>query len=233
MGLFVRFGGRRKYFPWMPRCSRNESKLGNDLSSPGSVNLPKHVVIVMDGLQEFTTQLLEWVLQNICASGHIVTLLGFMPWLNIPLSSKTRQDVWMLEFENLSVRNDARYLKLQAVVELCRFHGVTLQKEIVMGYPLPSLLAERIVSHRASWVVFDNDRYLRKNRAYFAKKIPCKMVMMGEEGYMDMIRGRSMIDNGDNTPCESPALVPTPLVICSEPLKRILEDQEYVDDYVI
>ncbi|KAK8490675.1 hypothetical protein V6N13_046926 [Hibiscus sabdariffa] len=219
------------------RGKRKESKLGIDLSSPGSINLPKHVVIVMDGLQEFTTQLLEWVLQNICAPGYIVTLLGFMPWLNIPLYSKTRQDVWTVEFEHLSMRNDAKYVKLQAVLELCSRHRVTLQKETVMGYPLPSLIVERIISHRASWVVFNNDRYLRKNREYFAKKIPCNMVMMSEEGYMDMIKGRPMIDNGDNTPSESPAsLVPTPLVICSEPLKRILEEQEhekYVDDYVI
>ncbi|KAK9006175.1 hypothetical protein V6N11_035220 [Hibiscus sabdariffa] len=216
---------------------KRKSKLGIDLSSPGSINLPKHVVIVMDGLQEFTTHLLEWVLQNICAPGYIVTLLGFMPWLNIPLYSKTRNDVWTVEFEHLSLRNDAKYVKLQAVLDLCSRHRVTLQKETVMGYPLPSLIVERIISHRASWVVFDYDRYLRKNREYFAKKMPCNMVMMSEEGYMDMIKGRPMIDNGDNTPSESPAsLVPSPLVICSEPLKRILEEQElekYVDDYVI
>ncbi|KAE8690256.1 putative Ubiquitin-specific protease 20 [Hibiscus syriacus] len=245
MGLFIRFRGQRKYCPSLSRFSRRlkakESKLGNDLSSPGSVNVPKHVVIVMDGLKEFTTQLLEWVLENISASGHIVTLLGFMPWLNIPLSSKTWQDVWMLEFEHLTLlrernewKNDAKYLKLQAVLNLCRDHGVMLQKEIVMGYPLPSLVVERIISHRATWVVFNNDRYLRKNRVYFTKKIPCNMVMMSEEGDMDMIKGRPMIDNGENTPCESPAcLVPTPLLICSEPLKRILEEQElqkYDDD---
>lgn len=60
------------------------SKLANDLSSPGSANAPKHVVIVMDGLKEFNTELLEWVLVNIVPFGHKVTLLGFMPWLNIP-----------------------------------------------------------------------------------------------------------------------------------------------------
>ncbi|KAK9046085.1 hypothetical protein V6N11_051985 [Hibiscus sabdariffa] len=210
---------------------RKKSKLGNDLSSPGSVHVPKHIIIVMDGLKEFTTEMLEWVLENISARGHIITLLGFMPWLNIPLSSKTWQDVWMLEFEHLSLikernkcKNEAKYLKLQAV---------TLQKEIVMGYPLPLLVVERIISHRATWVVFDNDRYLRKNTAYFANKIHCNTVMMSEKGEMDMIKGRPMINNGENTPGESPASVPTPLLICSEPLRRILEDQElekYDDD---
>ncbi|XVF13630.1 hypothetical protein REPUB_Repub08aG0224100 [Reevesia pubescens] len=211
------------------------SKLANDISSPGSENIPKHVVIVTDGLKEFTTELLEWVLENVIASGHKVTLLGFMPWLNIPLSSKTWQDVWMLEFEHLSIikeknewKNDAKYLKLQAVLDLCNEHGVVPQKEIVMGYPLPLLVAERIISLRATWVVFDSDRDLRKNREYFAEKIPCNMVMMSEEGEMDMIKGRPMIDNGEQSPStESPAsLVATPLVIYSEPLKRILEEQE-------
>ena len=53
------------------------------------------------------------------------------------------------------------------------------------------------------------------------------MVMMSEEGYMDMIKGHPMIDNGEETPSESLAsLVPTPLVKYSEPLKRILEEQD-------
>ncbi|KAK8690995.1 hypothetical protein V6N13_074516 [Hibiscus sabdariffa] len=157
----------------------------------------------MDGLKEFTTEMLEWVLENISARGHIITLLGFMPWLNIPF------------YDNNCIQQ------------------VTLQKEIVMGYPLPLLVVERIISHRATWVVFDNDRYLRKNTAYFANKIHCNTVMMSEKGEMDMIKGRPMINNGENTPGESPASVPTPLLICSEPLRRILEDQElekYDDD---
>ncbi|XP_021293884.1 uncharacterized protein LOC110423816 [Herrania umbratica] len=196
------------------------SKLANELSSPGSANVPKDVVIVMDGLKEFTTELLEWVLENIIASGHRVTLLGFMPWLNIPLSSKTWQDVWMLEFEHLSLikekkewKNDAKYLKLQAVLDLCGKHGVVPQKEIVMGYPLPLLIVERIISLRATWVVFDSNRELRKNREFFAAKIPCNMVMMSEEGDMDMIKGRPMIDSGERTPSDqSPSsLAPTPL----------------------
>ncbi|XVF51986.1 hypothetical protein PTKIN_Ptkin04bG0228700 [Pterospermum kingtungense] len=241
MVLFTRF--RRKYnYSLRPRFTgkKKGSKLGNDLSSPGSANAPKHVVIVMDGLKEFTTELLEWVLENIIASGHRVTFLGFMPWLNIPLSSKARQDVWTLEFENFSVikeknewKNDAKYLKLQAVFDLCEKHGVVPRKEIVMGYPLPMLVVERIISLGATWVVFDSNRELRKNREFFAEKIPCNMVMMNEEGYMDMIKGRPLIDIGDYTPSNSPAfLVPTPLTrLYSEPLRKILEEQEReIDD---
>lgn len=59
------------------------------------------------------------------------------------------------------------------------------------------------------------------------------MVMMSEEGDMDMIKGRPMIDSGEHTPSDqSPgSLAPTPLVIYSEPLKRILEEKELdIDD---
>ncbi|XP_022738396.1 uncharacterized protein LOC111291081 [Durio zibethinus] len=236
---FIKFRGKRSY-PSPPRFmgTNNGSELANVLSSPGSVNVPKHAVIVMDGLKEFTTELLEWVLKNIIATGHTVTLLGFMPWLNIPLSSKTWQDVWMLEFEHLSLikeknewKNDAKYVKLQAVLDLCQKHGVVPQKEVVMGYPLPLLVVERIISFRATWVVFDRNRDLRKNMPYFAKKIPGNLVMVNEEGHMDLIKGRPMIDNGDHTPCDSPApLAPTPIVIYSEPLRRILEEQELEKD---
>ena len=55
------------------------------------------------------------------------------------------------------------------------------------------------------------------------------MVMMTEEGDMDMIKGRPMIDNGEHTSSESPvSLAPTPLalVIYSETLKQFLEEQE-------
>lgn len=48
--------------------------------------------------------------------------------------------------------------------------------------------------------------------------------MMNEEGEVDMIRGRPMIDN---FPGESPAsLVPTPRLIISKELKEILEKEK-------
>ncbi|KAJ6943013.1 hypothetical protein NC652_008721 [Populus alba x Populus x berolinensis] len=39
----------------------------------------------MDGPKEFTIKPFQWALENISASGGIkVTLLGAMPWINIP-----------------------------------------------------------------------------------------------------------------------------------------------------
>lgn len=69
---------------------RNKRTLADDLrlrESPGSGSAnstTKHVVIVMDGLKDFTMEPLEWALNNITAAGFTVTLLGLMPWLNIP-----------------------------------------------------------------------------------------------------------------------------------------------------
>lgn len=46
---------------------------------------PKQVVIVMDGLKEFSMEPLEWVLKNIALRACCtITLLGVMPFLNIP-----------------------------------------------------------------------------------------------------------------------------------------------------
>jgi len=55
------------------------------------------------------------------------------------------------------------------------------------------------------------------------ERIPYNMVMMNEEGGVDMIRGRPLIDN---FPGESPAsLVPSPQLIISKELKEILEKE--------
>lgn len=52
--------------------------------SPGSMNRARHVIIVMDAMKEFTTEPLEWALENVIKAGSVVILLGVMPWLNIP-----------------------------------------------------------------------------------------------------------------------------------------------------
>ncbi|KAK7839092.1 hypothetical protein CFP56_018796 [Quercus suber] len=57
--------------------------LAEDLKLQETPNSSKNVVIVMDGMQEFTTEPLEWALKNVIEEGCIVTLLGIMPWLNI------------------------------------------------------------------------------------------------------------------------------------------------------
>jgi hypothetical protein len=38
----------------------------------------------VDGMEEFTTEPLEWALKNVVVPGSVVTLVGVMPWLNIP-----------------------------------------------------------------------------------------------------------------------------------------------------
>lgn len=55
----------------------------HDFISP-VVNTDKHVVVVMDGMTEFTTEPLQWALDNVVTADCTVTLLGVMPWLNIP-----------------------------------------------------------------------------------------------------------------------------------------------------
>ena len=69
--------------------TRSKRSVAQDLIlrkySPASFELPKHVVIVMDGLKEPSLALLEWVLKNVAVETHCtVTLLRVMPWLTFP-----------------------------------------------------------------------------------------------------------------------------------------------------
>ncbi|RVX14512.1 hypothetical protein CK203_017258 [Vitis vinifera] len=201
------------------------------LESPGST---KHVVIVMDALKEFTTEILEWVLENIFEAGGTVTLLGVMPWPNIPswglglehiqrsqifypkdglmatILSKIRSDIWELGLQDLSIieernegKSDAKYQKLQAIVDLCQKYGAVPQIKVAMGYPVRSVVIEQIISLHATWVVFDRNH--QKYREFYASKVPCNMVVMNDEGGFDMIKGRAMINDGD-TPGSRPSL---------------------------
>ncbi|KAK9275780.1 hypothetical protein L1049_023049 [Liquidambar formosana] len=191
----------------------------------------KHVVIVMDGLKEFTIEPLLWALENISQGSCKVTLLGVMPWLNIPLSTKTWSDIWTLEMEDLSIlkersewKSDIKYLKLQAIVDLCTKYGVVPQIKVAMGYPLRLLVVEKITSLHASWVVLD--RHHRKHKKFYAGKIPCNMVVLNPNGEVDLIKGKSMINSEQNSPGESPASqVPTPKVVIAEGLKVKLKER--------
>ncbi|GMP95502.1 hypothetical protein CsSME_00044525 [Camellia sinensis var. sinensis] len=191
------------------QLSKGKRTLAQDLipgESPSSSDLPKHVVVVMDALKEFTMEPLEWVLKNIALEASCsVTLLGVTPWLNIPLSSKTWSDVWTMDLEDLlsipektEWKSDSKYQKVQKLIDLCQQYGD----------------------------VFDN-RHHQRYSEYYAQRIPCNMVMMNEDGEVDMIKGRSLIDNVDpNTPEESPvSSAPTPTLIIAEHLKRIFKQR--------
>lgn len=57
------------------------------------------------------------------------------------------------------------------------------------------------------------------------------MVMMNEDGEVDMIKGRSMIENMDSVVEESPASsLPTPQILISDHLKEILKKQAQDQD---
>ncbi|KAL9368974.1 hypothetical protein Peur_040173 [Populus x canadensis] len=187
--------------------------------SPEIASTTTQVVLVMDGLKEFTIKPLKWVLENISASGGInVTLLGAMPWLNIPLSAKTWQGIWAVGFEELAMakeqgdewRSDSKYVKLQAILELCKRFGANVpQKEVVMGYPLKLMVVEKLKSLNASWVVFD--RHQRRDMEFIADKFPCNMVMINENDEPVIIKMQPLT-SGEFTSGGSPAsFLPSPL----------------------
>ncbi|PSR91630.1 hypothetical protein CEY00_Acc29009 [Actinidia chinensis var. chinensis] len=211
------------------------SSLAHDLiprDSPSSSESPRHVVVVMDGLKEFTMEPLEWVLKNIaldeCCS---ITLLGVMPWLNIPLSSKTWSDIWTMDLEDLSNileksewKSDVKYQKVRRLIDVCQKYGVKPQMRSEMGYPLQLLAVEQIISLHATLVVFD--RHHQKYSEFYAERLPCNLVMMNEEGEVDMIKGRSLIDTPETTPCKSPvSSAHSPVMMIAAHIKRIFKQR--------
>ncbi|RVW50003.1 hypothetical protein CK203_082288 [Vitis vinifera] len=187
------------------------------LESPGST---KHVVIVMDALKEFTTEILEWVLENIFEAGGTVTLLGVTPWPNIPS--------WGLGLEHIQ-RSQIFYpkdgLMATSAIDKKPINDLAVpQIKVAMGYPVRSVVIKQIISLHATWVVFDRNH--QKYREFYASKVPCNMVVMNDEGGFDMIKGRAMINDGD-TPGESPlSLAPTPKVVLSEQLKEKAQEND-------
>ncbi|KAI4314481.1 hypothetical protein L6164_027384 [Bauhinia variegata] len=172
--------------------------------SPSSGKARKHVVLVMNGMTEFDTQTLQWTLDNVVTAGCIVTLLGVMPWLNIPLFLKTRNDFWMVELEDVAplmekhgTVNDVKNPKRQEVMP---------QKKIAMGYPKRLRVVDQIRTLCPTWVVFD--RYHRRNKDFYARKIPCNILMMSDDGKFDMVKSRMKISNGESTPTHDRFNVP-------------------------
>lgn len=84
MVVFFKRGGEKQKIMRQSVLSWNNRALATYRGSPESMNITKHVLIVMDGMKEFTTEPLEWALENVINAGSTITLLGVMPWLNIP-----------------------------------------------------------------------------------------------------------------------------------------------------
>lgn len=86
--------------------ARDRKSPAKDVPEHDFTSTNKHVVVVMDGMTEFTTEPLQWALDNVVTSECGVTLLGVMPWLNIPRESnlvifKSSNHFWVNESETI------------------------------------------------------------------------------------------------------------------------------------
>ncbi|KAL1829956.1 hypothetical protein ACET3Z_008368 [Daucus carota] len=106
---------------------------------PSSFDLPRDVVIVMDGLKDPSLELLAWVLEHVITdAAWTITVLQVSPWLNIPLSYKKWSEDVMMNIHNL-----------------CRNRGIVPQVTTIMGYPLRLLVVERIASLHPTLLAID------------------------------------------------------------------------------
>ncbi|CAI9095353.1 OLC1v1031283C1 [Oldenlandia corymbosa var. corymbosa] len=207
-----------------------------EYSPAGPSQIHKQVVVVMDGLREFSWEPLEWVLKNVADGGGSssckVTLLGVKPWLNIPLFSKTSSDFWSIDLDELSLirelRNDANYHIVRVLLDICQHYGVVLEIRTEMGHPLHLLVLEAISSLHATLVVFDR-HHDRKYIEFYAEKVPCNMVKMREDGQVEAIKIRR-VQSADSTPRNDASSVnvvapSSRSAIFSEKIKKLLKQK--------
>ncbi|XP_012841299.1 PREDICTED: uncharacterized protein LOC105961613 [Erythranthe guttata] len=111
-----------------------------------------------------------------------------------------------MDFDDLSsfqekneFKNDPKYQKIQRLIQLCRKYGVVPDIVTEMGHPIRLLVVEQISSLHATLVVFDR-HHDKKHIEYYAEKITCDMVVMNDNGDVDLIKKRKLDTNNNHTP---------------------------------
>ncbi|CAK7348094.1 unnamed protein product [Dovyalis caffra] len=200
--------------PQPQNISNTNDSLAEVLVPRGSPS-STHVVIVMDALRGFSWEPLQWALDHVIATGYTITLLGVMPWIPLPLSLKTWLDVWTFDLGDWSalkgrgeLKNDQKSQKIRGIIQLCDQKGAVPCMKVAMGHPLKLVVLEHTTNLHATFVVID--RHLKKDRAFFADRLPSNAVIMNSDGGVDMLKMLST-DLSSSTPRESPAtLIPLP-----------------------
>ncbi|CAK9173401.1 unnamed protein product [Ilex paraguariensis] len=156
------------------------------------------------------------------------------------VSSKTWSDIWTKDLEDLLTTKekidwkggDVKNQKFQKLVDLCRKYGVVPQLRTERGYPLRLVVVEQITTLHPTLIVFDR-HHDRKDIEYYAEKVPCNMVILNDDGEVDMIKGRSHIDDVENTPggeSSSSSWAQSPVVLMfTENLQKLLRKNGHHD----
>ncbi|XP_057775585.1 uncharacterized protein LOC130994558 [Salvia miltiorrhiza] len=193
----------------MHNCFPMRTQFAENVTLDASMEVPKRVLIVMDALKEFSMEILEWVLKSFTFDNSSrINILGITPYLNIPLSTKTWSDMWGMDLEDLiplleknEVKIDVKYNKLQRLLDLCRKYGVVPEIRTETGHPLQLLVIEQITTLHATLVVFDR-HHDKKHIEYYAKKIPCNMLVVNDNGKAQLIK-KVQCDDSSSSPAPS------------------------------
>ncbi|KAL8112667.1 uncharacterized protein LOC141667856 [Apium graveolens] len=158
-----------------------------------AVDLPRDVLIVMDGLKDPSMELLAWVLEHVISDGTWdITILQVLPWLNIPLCYKKWSEDVMMNIHNL-----------------CRNNGVIPQVITLMGHPLRSLVVERIAALHPTLLVIDR-HHDKKHIQFYAQKVRCNIVVaMNDRGEFELFNGRPRMNTNADYSFTQQAPAPT------------------------
>nr|GMC83033.1 uncharacterized protein LOC109158437 [Ipomoea batatas] len=224
-GASARASSSRATASEAPPCSTPPPQQPVDSPVPENNNFPKNVIIFMAALEKFPLETLEWVLKNVvmkpCCT---LSIIGIYPYLTFLESAKTWSEIWSVNCEDLQQgerRSNPKHLKVQFLMDLCQSYGVSCEIKTEMCHPVRSRVTEIIASLQPTLVVFDK-HHDRKNIEFYAEKLPYNMIIMNEDGEVDMIKGRSQIDLITTAESSPYSLPPTPRVMVSRKWKEVL-----------
>ncbi|KAJ6943011.1 hypothetical protein NC652_008721 [Populus alba x Populus x berolinensis] len=134
---------------------------------PEIASTTTQVVLVMDGPKEFTIKPFQWALENISASGGI----------KARCSSRGIEELAVAKVQGDEWKSYSKYVKLQAMIDLCKKIGVVTQKE--------------------DRVSLEIGRKTYKPSCNTGEKVPCNMAMIDESGEPVIIRTQPPTSRGN------------------------------------
>ncbi|KAG6792609.1 hypothetical protein POTOM_001761 [Populus tomentosa] len=156
----------------------------------------QRVLVIQDASGEVSSSAIKWALHGLSLKpGDMLTLLGVLHLVNIPLGYRSRIDSSMFGVNQNIVDMEVAGKKIEyenhgELKELSRLyetHKVELKIEVATG-PSPKEVGLKIAQDlKATWIILD--RTMKKDRKYFLQKLSCGISRMKRNNSIEQLRG--------------------------------------------
>nr|XP_034909828.1 probable serine/threonine-protein kinase PBL17 isoform X1 [Populus alba] len=156
----------------------------------------QRVLVIQDASGEVSSSAIKWALHGLSLKpGDMLTLLGVLHLVNIPLGYRSRIDSSMFGVNQNIVDMEVAGKKieyenhgeLKELSQLYETHKVELKIEVATG-PSPKEVGLKIAQDlKATWIILD--RTMKKDRKYFLQKLSCGISRMKRNNSIEQLRG--------------------------------------------